>query len=481
MASIRLKLLQVDFRYTFRYSSQSPLGGGFHATNCTGMETNMARPRESARVRQWRGKWYLIYTDYSRTPPCERRLSCDVLKARTAEARLTLVKQYRTNEKLDGVEVVRRGGRLNYDCLVKEATAMFRKSVTSRVETRRANTKSRSGLSEAAGTTLLFTLTKFEAWLELEGPANLTTGNLDGRVLGRFFDHLAEEKAKHGNKEIFRSTATLNKHRRNLRTCLNFLADLRPPLFPDVAIFKKALKAAPSNHEGPSAFPPRELASFYRTALDREEPGRKVKVLRLKAGQRERFEQTAVAAASTPVSRLFLLLALTGMRLGEALALRWEDVDLERGRITIHAQKTGRTRMLPLIGAPEGELAPGLLALLRQWRLQAGDSPFVLPHNGLPAPVFPKSAWQLTNGEANLRRIGPQMLRQNFTSYAASIGIPATVAALWQGHAANVAERYYRAQVLDRGAGDSIQDAMGLAEFLPRMEVAAKVDSSNRA
>jgi integrase len=445
------------------------------------MENSMARPRESARVRQWRGKWYLIYTDYSRTPPCERRLSCDVLKARTAEARLALVKQYRTNEKLDGVEVVRRGGRLNYDCPLTEATAMFRKSVTSRVKTRQANASSRGGLSEAAGATLLFTLTSFETWLENEGLTKLTTGSLDGRVLGRFFDHLAEEKTKHGNREIFRSTATLNKHRRNLRTCLNFLADLRPPLFPDVAIFKKALKASPANHDGPSAFSTDELAAFFRTALDREEPGRKVKVLRLKAGQREQFEQTNVAAASTPVSRLFLLLALTGMRLGEALALRWEDVDLERGRVTIHAQKTGRTRLLPLIGAPEGEVAPGLLALLRQWRLQAGGSAFVLPHNGLPAPVFPKSAWQLTNDDSEVRRVGPQMLRQNFTSYAASIGIPAAVAALWQGHAANVAERYYRAQVLDRSAGASIQDAMGLAEFLPRIEAPAKAAASKRA
>lgn len=262
---------------------------------------------------------------------------------------------------------------------------------------------------------------------------------------------------------------------------MNFLAELRPPLFPDVVIFKKAFKASPANLDGPTAFSSLELAAFLRVSLNREAPGRKVKVLRLKAGQRERFEQTAVATASTPVSRLFLLLTLTGMRLGEALCLRWKDVDLERGRITIHAQKTGRTRMLPLIGAPEGEVAPGLLALLRQWRLQAGENPFVLPHNGLPAPVFPKSAWQLTNEEADLRRVGPQMLRQNFTSYAASIGIPAAVTALWQGHAANVAERYYRAQVLDRNAGSSIQDAMGLTEFLPRVETPAQTASKKHA
>jgi hypothetical protein len=64
-------------------------------------------------------------------------------------------------------------------------------------------------------------------------------------------------------------------------------------------------------------------------------------------------------------------------------------------------------------------------------------------------------------------RIGPQALRQNFTSYAASIGIPAAVAAMWQGHAADVAEKHYRAQVLDRNPGKTIEEVMGLSAASP--------------
>ena len=57
--------------------------------------------------------------------------------------------------------------------------------------------------------------------------------------------------------------------------------------------------------------------------------------------------------------RLFDLLARTGMRLREATSLRWPAVDLVRGRIEITG-KRGRWRVLPLTGAPEGEVAPGL-------------------------------------------------------------------------------------------------------------------------
>lgn len=58
--------------------------------------------------------------------------------------------------------------------------------------------------------------------------------------------------------------------------------------------------------------------------------------------------------------------------------------------------------------------------------------------------------------------ITPQKLRQNFTSYAASVGVPASVAAMWQGHGVEVAERHYRAQLIDRQAGHSFESAMGL-------------------
>lgn len=45
---------------------------------------------------------------------------------------------------------------------------------------------------------------------------------------------------------------------------------------------------------------------------------------------------------------LFGLLATSGMRVGEAIALQRDDVDLEAGVITIHEAKFGRSRLVPL-------------------------------------------------------------------------------------------------------------------------------------
>ncbi|MGV8899091.1 MAG: tyrosine-type recombinase/integrase [Burkholderiaceae bacterium] len=45
---------------------------------------------------------------------------------------------------------------------------------------------------------------------------------------------------------------------------------------------------------------------------------------------------------------LFGLIASTGMRVGEALALRNEDVDLKHGMLTIHQTKFGKSRQVPL-------------------------------------------------------------------------------------------------------------------------------------
>jgi integrase len=59
---------------------------------------------------------------------------------------------------------------------------------------------------------------------------------------------------------------------------------------------------------------------------------------------------------------LFGLLAVTGMRVGEALALDDGDVDLERGAITVRDAKLNKTRLLPL--------HPTTRNVLRRYRLR---------------------------------------------------------------------------------------------------------------
>jgi integrase len=423
----------------------------------------MGRPRESAHIRIWRGKHYLVYTDFTGDKPKEVRKSCAALKVFDADGRAELVKRYMLQEKMDTVEVARRGGRLAYDYGLIASLDEFLADTKERADVRAENPDARNGISAKTAELLENAVIMFKDWLTAKGWADLRTGQLDGNMLAKFFDHVATAKTRLGYKTVRRRASTVNQYRRNIRTALRWINRARPPRFPDFESFAHAFKMTRSDAEPPRVFTPKQLKEFFKLALQREDPERKVVVVRFKPrGEKERFEQPATAYAATPVSRLFLMLALTGARVGEILALKWDDVDLERGRLTIRAQKTGKTRILPLMGAPEGDVSPGLVALLRRWRLEAGAREYVLPHDELPRPVFPKSGWQMTAKLVKGPRIGPQALRQNFTSYAASIGIPAAVAAMWQGHAADVAEKHYRAQVLDRNPGKSIEEAMGL-------------------
>ncbi len=74
--------------------------------------------------------------------------------------------------------------------------------------------------------------------------------------------------------------------------------------------------------------------------------------------------------AAAPHLRLILALAFgTGLRKGDILGLKWRDIDLDRGIISIQMQKTGEPIEIPLI--------PMLRDLLGQMRLRAGLSQFV--------------------------------------------------------------------------------------------------------
>ena len=59
----------------------------------------------------------------------------------------------------------------------------------------------------------------------------------------------------------------------------------------------------------------------------------------------------ACKASSNPFLYLVVVLALsTGMRQAEIMHLRWEDIDIPRGRITLHKTKNGERRVVALRG-----------------------------------------------------------------------------------------------------------------------------------
>ena len=109
--------------------------------------------------------------------------------------------------------------------------------------------------------------------------------------------------------------------------------------------------------------------------LSRPSAERQERIRAFDADQLARFLKAAEAKAAR-FHPLFLLMARTGLRLGEALALRWEDLDLVRRELRIEralgpsggtdSPKSGHGRTV--------DLSNGACAVLRRLRARAGEA-----------------------------------------------------------------------------------------------------------
>jgi integrase len=128
------------------------------------------------------------------------------------------------------------------------------------------------------------------------------------------------------------------------------------------------------------------------------------------------------------------LLALTGMRLGEVLSLRWSEVDLAAGCIRLPDAKTG-PRAVPL-----GTAALAMLASLER----TGDYVVHGPDAGLPlsANTF-RHAWNRIRANARIPDARPHDLRHSAATYAAQAGANAFMVRDLLGHKTmSMASRY---------------------------------------
>jgi integrase len=109
-------------------------------------------------------------------------------------------------------------------------------------------------------------------------------------------------------------------------------------------------------------------------------------------------------------STLFGLIAVTGLRINEAIALDEGDVDLDEGVITVKRGKNGTARFVPL--------APSTVARLRAYRaertrlLGATTGPFFLIESGeRPTDCCARYNFAIVSQDLGLR--GPQSFRKH--------------------------------------------------------------------
>jgi len=129
------------------------------------------------------------------------------------------------------------------------------------------------------------------------------------------------------------------------------------------------------------------------------------------------------AAPSPAVARGYLLGALVGLRPAELAALRWADVDLERGLVRVASVK-GRAATLPL--------APDALAVLRSAYEQNAAAPVA---EAAKSGQFRKDLERAGVERATEEGIADRhSLRLAFCAALARSGVPLAVAARLMRH-----------------------------------------------
>ncbi|KPV53712.1 hypothetical protein SE17_08035 [Kouleothrix aurantiaca] len=119
---------------------------------------------------------------------------------------------------------------------------------------------------------------------------------------------------------------------------------------------------------------------------DRETPRRATRRLPRPVERRSDLAtiDAAIAAAPKPYRLIFTLLRETGMRIGEVLALNFDDVLLEPGRegLRIREPKNGSERIAPLGANATPKSLRGLRAWLKERAVQPGYSPLFRSNRG---------------------------------------------------------------------------------------------------
>lgn len=177
----------------------------------------------------------------------------------------------------------------------------------------------------------------------------------------------------------------------------------------------------------------------------------------LTAEERARLERTIAAAERAPARSLghvdasacacFRLLAMTGMRLGEALDLRWRDVDTEHSSIVLATHKTDRQASTKIVRLSSAAVR-FLDALPRDRELV-----FCSEHGRRLDNM--QRRWITIRKAASLPDLRIHDLRHAWASDAAMLGVPLHVVGKQLGHASPTTTNRYA-----HLAGDVVAEAV---------------------
>ena len=198
-----------------------------------------------------------------------------------------------------------------------------------------------------------------------------------------------------------------------------------------IAFLRAAINRAIREHELDLPNPARSIM-FYR-----EES----RTRRLAKDELPAFLRAVSEEANRNVRDMLLLALFTGARKGNLVAMRWEDVSLERGLWTIPAKKSKNGHELPVV------LSSHALAILTARRV-LHVSPFVFPgacdgHMGAPY-----NAWTRLIKRAGTEGLHIHDLRRSLASFQIDTGTPLEVIQKTLGHESKVTTEVYARMAL---------------------------------
>jgi integrase len=136
----------------------------------------------------------------------------------------------------------------------------------------------------------------------------------------------------------------------------------------------------------------------------------------------------ACKQSRSPYLYIVVVLALsTGARKGEILSLRWPDVDLQRGVITLNKTKNRERRALPLAGY-------ALERMREHARVRRLDTNLVFPGLDRQKPADIGLAWEKARDRAGIKDFLFHDLRHSAASYLAMNGASLAEIAEVLGH-----------------------------------------------
>ena len=147
-------------------------------------------------------------------------------------------------------------------------------------------------------------------------------------------------------------------------------------------------------------------------------------------------------AKESGVFEMYYVELATGLRRGELLGLKWEDIDLEKGNLRVKrqiARINGEVEEAPLKTKNAYRtlpLAEDTIQVLKQQRMKTGSSPWVFP-SPTGGPISPDSVLHMLHRvlkRAGLPRVRFHDLRHTFATLALQNGVDVKTVSGMLGH-----------------------------------------------